>query len=382
MKISIFTGCVIPIKYPGMEAAARRIAPMLGIELVDVKFGCCPSPVGLKSVHFDAWLALAARNLCLTEEKGLDVVTICSGCTNTLKETDHILALDEKKRLFVHDMLRRSGRTFRGGMKIYHLPELLAGEEVLERMESRLVRPLRGLRIGTHYGCHYHRPAEVMAAGASRADAMGGAAATPGTRGDPGARASGGVIENTPTRNAKQTAVQPAASPPSIAPPVTSPLPQDMEIILETLGAEVAEYNRQDLCCGAALSINTGASAQSLAIADEKLGWMREANLDALAVSCPACFTQFDTGQLLLSRRAAAGGGAGFSSAREGHAPPDAPGGRAPGDGQGELKTNAVEGKRAIPVFHIAELVAYALGMKPAEMDLGSHKIKATWAGL
>ena len=341
MKISIFTGCVIPIKYPGMEAAVRRIAPMLGIELVDVKFGCCPSPVGLKSVHFDAWLALAARNLCLTEEKGLDVVTICSGCTNTLKETDHILARDEKKRLFVHDMLRRSGRTFRGGMKIHHLPELLAGEEVLDRMEGRLARPLRGLRIGTHYGCHYHRPAEVMAAGASRADAIGGAAATP----------------------------------------MASPLPQDMEIILETLGAEVTEYNRQDLCCGAALSINTGASAQSLAIADEKLGWMREANLDALAVSCPACFTQFDTGQLLLSRRAASGGGTGFSSAWGDHAPPDAPGGDAPGAGQGQRKTSAVEGKRAIPVFHIAELVAYALGMEPAEMDLGSHKIKASWVG-
>ena len=316
MKISIFTGCVIPIKYPGMEAAARRISPMLGIELVDVKFGCCPSPVGLKSVHFDAWLALAARNLCLTEEKGLDVVTICSGCTNTLKETDHILAQDEKKRLFVHDMLRRSGRTFRGGMKIYHLPELLADEEVLTRMETRLVRPLKGIRIGTHYGCHYHRPAGVMGAGA--------------------------------------------------------PLPQDMEIVLETLGAEVTEYNRQDLCCGAALSINTGASAQSLAIADEKLGWMREANLDALAVSCPACFTQFDTGQLLLNRRSAAGGGAEPSIGKSGHASPDADDPR---------KTGAVERKRAIPVFHIDELVAYALGMTPEAMDLGSHKIKAPWIG-
>jgi heterodisulfide reductase subunit B len=171
-------------------------------------------------------------------------------------------------------------------------------------MESRLARPLEGLRIGTHYGCHYHRPAGVMGGGA----------------------------------------------------PACSPLPQDMEIILETLGAEVVEYNRQDLCCGAALSINTGASAESLAIADEKLGWMREAELDALAVSCPACFTQFDTGQLLLSRRAAA-------------------------DAEGSRKTGALEGKRAVPVFHIAELVAYALGMGPEEMDLGSHKIKAPWIG-
>jgi heterodisulfide reductase subunit B len=324
MKISIFTGCVIPIKYPGMEAAVRRIAPMLGIELVDVKFGCCPSPVGLKSVHFDAWLALAARNLCLTEERGLDVVTICSGCTNTLRETDHILAQDEKKRLFVHDMLRRSGRTFKGGMGIHHLPELLASEEVLERMESRLARPLEGIRIGTHYGCHYHRPSGIMGTPA-------------GPRAEPRAEPLPGAV--------------------SFAP---SPLPQDMEIILETLGAEVTDYNRQDLCCGAALSINTGASAESLAIAGEKLGWMREAGLDALAVVCPACFTQFDTGQLLLGRRAG-GGDAESPGARDG--------------------ARSAGAKRAIPVFHIAELVAYALGMEPDEMGLGSHKIKAPWIG-
>jgi heterodisulfide reductase subunit B len=60
-------------------------------------------------------------------------------------------------------------------------------------------------------------------------------------------------------------------------------------------------------------------------------------------VACPACFTQFDTGQLLLSRRS--------------------------------------HGTRDIPVFHIAEIVAYALGMEPGEMDLGRHKIKAPWVG-
>ena len=113
MKISFFTGCVIPIRYPGMEAAMRDLAPKLGIELIDVKFGCCPAPTGLKSVHFDAWLALAARNLCLAEDKGLDIVTLCSGCTNTLRETNHILNEDEKKRLFVHDILKKHGKDFK-----------------------------------------------------------------------------------------------------------------------------------------------------------------------------------------------------------------------------------------------------------------------------
>jgi len=286
VKISIFTGCVIPIKYPGMEVAMRYLAPKLGIELVDVKFGCCPAPTGLKGVHFDAWLALAARNLCLTEEKGLDVVTLCAGCTNTLRETNHILAQDEKKRLFVHGMLERLGKSYQGNMQIFHLPDLLSQEPMLERLERELVRPLTGLKVGTHYGCHYYRPA-----GSMKHDSHNG----------------------------------------------QYPLPETMELVLEVLGAEIVEYNRQDLCCGAALNINAGRNEESLQITAEKLDWMNEAGVEAISVACPACFTQFDTGQLLLSRKD--------------------------------------KSRPTIAVYHIAELVAFALGADPEAINLKAHKI-------
>lgn len=289
MKISLFTGCVIPIKYPGMEVAVRELARILDIELVDVKFGCCPAPTGLKIVHFDAWLALAARNLCLAESKELDIVTICSGCANTLRETKHILARDEKKRLFVHDILANHGKEFKNNMNIFHLPEILAREEILQRIEKNLKRPLEGMKIGTHYGCHYFRPLDIM------------------------------LDEKFDTSN---------------------PMPDSMEFILETLGAEVVEYNRQDLCCGAALGINTGMTEAALNITAEKLEWMADAGLDALAVPCPTCFTQFDTGQALLRRK------------------------------NKEL--------HPISVFHIAELVALALGVDPARLNLKNHKTKGT----
>ena len=271
-----------------MEVAMRSLAKKLDIDLVDVKFGCCPAPTGLKALHFDAWLALAARNICLAERKELDIVTLCSGCTNTLRETNHILSQDEKKRLFVHDILEKHGKEYRGNMKIYHLPDLLSQDEFLDRIEDRLERPLEGIKIGTHYGCHYFRPADVMLNG----DA------------DP-----------------------------------EHPLPETMELILDVLGAEVVEYNRQDLCCGAALGFNTGRFDEALQITAEKIDWMNEAGLDALAVSCPSCFSQFDTGQMLLRRK------------------------------NKELNT--------FPVFHMAELVAYALGSDPASLDLKAHKIKS-----
>ncbi len=307
MKFSLFTGCVIPIRYPGMEAATRFLAGKLGINLVDVKFGCCPSPTGLKIVHFDAWLSLAARNLCLTEEKGLDVVTICSGCTNTLREANHILSKDEKKRLSVNEALTPHGKQFRGSMKIFNLAEILARDEYLECLEAasrpsvarrgrlrpnaarpNAARPLTGLRIGTHYGCHYFRPASVMQDGDL----------------DP-----------------------------------RFPLPESMELILEALGANIVEYNRPDLCCGAAMGFNTGMTDRALEITGEKLHWMNEAGIDALAVPCPACFTQFDTGQMLLQRK------------------------------------NKLP--RTFPVFHISELVSYALGSDVKSLNLEAHKIPA-----
>lgn len=291
MKTSLFTGCIIPIRYPGVEVATRELAARLDIELEDVKFGCCPAPTGLKAAHFDAYLALAARNLCLAEEKELDVVTLCSGCTNTLREANHILARDEKKRLFVHDILKRHGKDFQGSMAIRHLADFLSTEELLDRIEERLERPLGGLRVGTHYGCHYYRPTSMM-------------------------------------RDEE--------------PDPRFPLPESMELVLEALGAQIVEYNRQDLCCGAALGINTGLAEEALKITEEKLDWMNEAGLDALVTACPTCFNQFDTGQILLRRK--------------------------------------VKERRLIPVYHIAELVAYALGAEPERIDFKSHKVRTPLA--
>ena len=271
-----------------MEAAMRDLAPRIGIELVDIKFGCCPAPTGVKAVHFDAWLALAARNLCLVEREGLDVFTLCSGCTNTLRETNHILAQDERKRLFVHDILERSGKEYQGKIKVYHVADLLARDEFLDRIAENLQRPLTGLRVATHYGCHYFRPAEIM-----------------------------------------------FDEPPDPA----NPLPIAMERILDTLGADVIPYNRQELCCGAALGINTGMNEQALQITAEKIEWMNHAGIDALATTCPTCFTQFDSGQALLARKN--------------------------------------KGMRTFPVYHITELTAYALGSDVARLHLKSHKIAA-----
>jgi hypothetical protein len=73
------------------------------------------------------WLSVAARNLTLAEEEGLDVFTNCSGCTATLSETRHLLE-DEELRERANGRLRRIGRRYEGSARVKHVAALLRDE--------------------------------------------------------------------------------------------------------------------------------------------------------------------------------------------------------------------------------------------------------------
>ena len=120
IKAAFFPGCLIPIKYPHMELAVRNTLPGVGVEIVDLPgFTCCPDPIYFQAGDKLDWLTMAARNLCIAEEAGTDIFTICSGCTSTLCEANHELQADEilkgkktwrDKVPFLKGFLRKSAR--------------------------------------------------------------------------------------------------------------------------------------------------------------------------------------------------------------------------------------------------------------------------------
>jgi heterodisulfide reductase subunit B len=252
MKYAFFLGCVIPVKYPGFEKATREVMKALDIELVDLPFSCCPSPTSMKLAHYDTWLALAARNICLAEEAGLPILAMCNGCVNTLKEVNLILKQDLHRRELVNQALEGSGHCFSGEIEVRHLLDVLYEEVGLERIGEMVKHPLKGIRIGCHYGCHLYRPPRLM-----YPDDLSEAA---------------------------------------------SYVPVSMDQILAVLGAHPAQYSRKFLCCGSALGTNIDAQAAN-EITREKLRQMKKHRIEAVAVACPSCFYQFDRGQMMLERK-------------------------------------------------------------------------------
>jgi heterodisulfide reductase subunit B len=171
-------------------------------------------------------------------------------------------------------------------VEVKHLLDVLIRDIGPAAIAERIVRPLKGLRIGCHYGCHLYRPPRYMY--------------------------------------------------PEDLSEAGSYVPTSMDHILTLLGAQPTEYSRKFLCCGSALGSNLDQDAAN-EITREKLGHMKKQRIEAVAVACPSCFSQFDRGQMMLERK-------------------------------------YHDGFR-LPALHIAELLGLAFGLDHGLLPLGDHRI-------
>ncbi len=245
MKFAFFPGCMIQVRYPQMEAAVRKTVPKLGVELVDLDgLGCCPDPVFFKSIHKLEWLVLASRNLAIAEQAGLDFVTICSGCTETLCETAHLLNEGGELLEEVNRRLHRIGMEYKGTVQARHLMTVLRDDIGAGKVRETVTRPLEGARVAVHYGCHLLKPRDVM-----RVD-------------DP---------DN----------------------------PTIFEEMLRALGATPVDHVERIICCGKACRDCDLPEEMTKTI----LCSIHDADVDVMGVICPSCFDSFDTGQIRVARK-------------------------------------------------------------------------------
>ncbi len=237
-RFAFFPGCLIPARYPAMEFAIRETLPRLGIEVVDLDgASCCPDPIYFKSKDKVSWLAVAGRNLTLAEDMGLDVMTNCSGCTATLSEAHHLLQ-DDALRARVNLRLGRIGRDYKGKSRVRHIATVVRDEVGYDRVRDTVVRPLEGLRVAIHYGCHLLKPSRIM-----QVD-------------DP----------NDPTM---------------------------LEKLVEAIGATPVRHRNWSLCCGKACQ-SEDIPANMMR---DLLSTVHREHADLLCLICPTCFGQFDHGQ-------------------------------------------------------------------------------------
>jgi len=249
MSYAFFPGCMIPLRLPYMESAARQALAALGVELVDMpNASCCGDPISFQSLNKETWMVVAARNLCVAEEMGKNILTLCSGCYETLKTANVELKRDQYLREKVNKTLSEVEREFMGTVEVKNLLEVLL-EIGTDKVKKRLVRPLRGLRVAVHYGCHLVRPSDIL----NFDDPM---------------------------------------------------KPTTFDQFVGLTGAESVSYLKKMLCCGAGLRMVDAEKASKLV--DMKLRYVEQAEADCMAVLCPYCMIQYDLTQRMIKRESGA----------------------------------------------------------------------------
>lgn len=246
MRYAFFLGCSAPVRGRHYELSTRKVAESLGIELVDVQdFCCCGFPI--KSVTWDTHLLLAARNLCLAEERGLDLCCICNSCTSVLTEINRELKHDHELRERVNGRLRKIGHEFRGTVEVKHFVRILYQDVGTERISGQVTRNLSQLRLAPHYGCHILKPS-------SNYDGFD----------DP---------EN----------------------------PRVLDELIAAAGAQPVEYGRKKQCCGGAvLAVDEDLA---LTLARTKLEDLADSPAEALCLTCTFCCVMYDDNQMKINKK-------------------------------------------------------------------------------
>ncbi|MCX5834778.1 MAG: CoB--CoM heterodisulfide reductase iron-sulfur subunit B family protein [Deltaproteobacteria bacterium] len=154
-SVFLFRSCTGSLEYPGTENAVRETLRILGIEVVmDPDQTCCSGYLLTCSAHKpEVSLAVTARNLALVEGKNLDTYTFCNGCYGYLSELSHILLHNPAYLNMANDLVAQWGYHYEGRTKIFHVQEMWY--RLRDRIADQVVRPLNGLKVGVHYGCHY-----------------------------------------------------------------------------------------------------------------------------------------------------------------------------------------------------------------------------------
>jgi heterodisulfide reductase subunit B len=247
-KLSFFLGCIAPNRYPGIEAATIKTLEKLGTELVDLEgASCCPAPGVFRSFDKITWLALASRNLTLSEEMGLDILTVCNGCFGSLVDANNIMKEDPGLKEEVNKILKEIGHEFKGTIEVRHIIEYLSQEVGAEKIKAAVSIPM-DLNVALHYGCHLVKPSKERHLGS---------------------------VEN----------------------------PRFFDELVEATGATSVDYEDKMACCGAGGGARTAVLETSLQMAVNKLEHMKAAGVDCIVDACPFCHLQFDVGQTEIKKK-------------------------------------------------------------------------------
>ena len=239
--IFLFKSCTINGLYPSVEAATRKCMKMLDFKIQESDAQtCCTDPLYYSNLANDFQMtAVMARNFSVIGEFTNNIVTECNGCFSTLMKSNKNLK-NPSIRSKIEPILSKLGYQIRNNFNIFHIVELYY--KILPKILKLRKMDLSGLKIATHYGCHYLRtqPEDIIT------DAQ---------------------------------------------------MPNLLETMIEQFGGTPVYYTERDCCCGAGVTQRNMNPDLSLEVSYQKMRSLARAEPELILAICPFCMSTLENSQ-------------------------------------------------------------------------------------
>ena len=225
-------------------SSSQAVAKALDVDLAELEdWNCCGS-TPYTGVDELTSLCIAARNLALAEEKGLDLVTPCSACYVILSRANSSLKEYPEIKGKASDALAAGGLEYHETVRVRHLLDVFANDIGYDEIASRVKRELGGLKVAPYYGCQVLRPG------------------------------------------------------PGFDHPES---PQSLDRLIESLGATATPFPLKARCCGGSLIISEENVA--LGLVHKLLDSASSNGAECIATVCPLCQTNLDVYQKRVNKK-------------------------------------------------------------------------------
>src|SRR5581483_1729227 len=248
-RVAYYKGCLASLSAKELDSSTKALAPMVGLELVELEAVTCCGAGDIHEAEPDYYLHLNARILAYAEATGCEMLmTVCNVCTLNLRQANFMLQGDAELLARVNENLETVGvPAYSGKVDVRHFLWEIAEGEGYENLKAVAHRGLKGLKVAPFYGCQILRPSKLMG------------------------------FED-PDR------------------------PWSLERIIEACGAEAVDYPSKIKCCGFPIVLARAEVALGELI--QPLVEAREAGADAMVTPCPLCHLSLDAWQGKAAREA------------------------------------------------------------------------------
>ncbi len=231
MKYAYFPGCSQESTAEEYNRSLLAVSRQLGVmELIEIPdWNCCGATPAAAIVHPTLPHSLAARNLSIARQMGMDsVVAPCAACYKNMRKASLDLKQNEELRAQLCRDLHGQPASMAQVPEVRHPLDVIVNDVGLDNVPVE--KPLQGMKVACYYGCLLTRPA--------------------GGFDDP-------------------------------------EYPTAMDRLMETLGAEAVDWPYKTKCCGGGIYMFH--ENVSFSMSADVMAHAKAAGANVVVVGCPFC---------------------------------------------------------------------------------------------